>query len=63
MKTLVLGSTSPFRKSILEKLQLPFLCATPNIDESNKLMNRLQVWYKGWLLKKQRPLRQSIKML
>ncbi len=33
MKTLVLGSTSPFRKSILEKLNLPFECAKPNIDE------------------------------
>lgn len=36
MKTLVLGSTSPFRKTILEKLQLPFHCAKPNIDESEK---------------------------
>ncbi|GAA0819020.1 nucleoside triphosphate pyrophosphatase [Colwellia asteriadis] len=34
MKTLVLGSTSPFRKTILEKLNLPFECAKPNIDES-----------------------------
>ncbi len=34
MKTLVLGSTSPFRKQILEKLQLPFECAKPNIDET-----------------------------
>mgnify|MGYP005988596009 CR=1 FL=1 len=34
MKTLVLGSTSPFRKSILEKLLLPFECAKPNIDET-----------------------------
>jgi len=34
MKTLVLGSTSPFRKSILSKLNLPFECAKPNIDES-----------------------------
>jgi len=34
MKTLVLGSTSPFRKTILEKLQLPFTCAKPGIDES-----------------------------
>lgn len=33
MKTLVLGSTSPFRKSILEKLNIPFECAKPNIDE------------------------------
>ena len=36
MKTLVLGSTSPFRKAILEKLQLPFYCAKPNIDEAEK---------------------------
>jgi MAF protein len=34
MKTIVLGSTSPFRKTILEKLQLPFICAKPDIDES-----------------------------
>jgi MAF protein len=34
MKTLVLGSTSPFRKEILEKLKLPFVCAKPNIDET-----------------------------
>ena len=34
MQTLVLGSTSPFRKAILEKLNLPFQCAKPNIDES-----------------------------
>lgn len=36
MKTLVLGSTSPFRKTILEKLNLPFDCAKPNIDETEK---------------------------
>lgn len=34
MKTLVLGSTSIFRKTILEKLNLPFQCAKPNIDET-----------------------------
>ena len=34
MKTLVLGSTSPFRKSILEKLNLAFVCAKPNVDET-----------------------------
>ena len=34
MKTLVLGSTSVFRKSILAKLNLPFQCASPDIDES-----------------------------
>ena len=37
MKTLVLGSTSPFRKTLLEKLQLPFICTGPNIDETPKL--------------------------
>ncbi|MDO6505395.1 nucleoside triphosphate pyrophosphatase [Colwellia sp. 4_MG-2023] len=34
MKTLVLGSTSPFRKSILEKLNLAFECAKPDVDET-----------------------------
>lgn len=34
MRTLVLGSTSPFRKTLLEKLNIPFECAKPDIDES-----------------------------
>ena len=34
MKKLILGSTSPFRKEILAKLNLPFDCAKPNIDET-----------------------------
>lgn len=34
MRTLVLGSTSIFRKEILLKLNLPFECAKPNIDET-----------------------------
>ena len=34
MTTIVLGSTSPFRKAILEKLNIPFECAKPEIDES-----------------------------
>jgi len=33
-KQLVLGSTSPFRRSLLEKLGLPFQCAKPEVDES-----------------------------
>lgn len=33
---LVLGSTSPFRKALLEKLGLPFSTAVPDIDESAK---------------------------
>ena len=31
---LVLASTSPFRKSVLEKLGLPFDCHAPEIDET-----------------------------
>lgn len=31
---LVLASTSPFRKQLLEKLHLSFLSAKPNVDES-----------------------------
>lgn len=34
MKKIVLGSTSPFRKALLEKLNLPFDCAKPAIDET-----------------------------
>ncbi len=34
MKTLILGSTSVFRQTILEKLNLPFQTAKPNIDET-----------------------------
>jgi MAF protein len=31
---LILGSTSPFRKFLLEKLHLAFECDSPNIDET-----------------------------
>ncbi|OUS30746.1 septum formation protein Maf [Thalassotalea sp. 42_200_T64] len=34
MTQLVLGSTSPFRKALLEKFNVPFDCAKPNIDET-----------------------------
>lgn len=32
--TLILGSSSPYRRELLERLRLPFLVATPNIDET-----------------------------
>jgi len=31
---LILASTSPFRKAILEKLDIPFECVSPEIDET-----------------------------
>lgn len=34
MQSLVLGSTSPFRRTLLEKLGLPFLTDAPNTDET-----------------------------
>lgn len=34
MPDLVLASSSPYRQALLEKLGLPFVCASPNIDET-----------------------------
>ncbi|WP_158783068.1 nucleoside triphosphate pyrophosphatase [Pantoea sp. BAV 3049] len=34
MTQLVLASTSPFRKSLLEKLGIPFITAAPEVDEA-----------------------------
>ena len=31
---LVLASTSPYRRELLERLNLPFLCADPQVDET-----------------------------
>jgi MAF protein len=31
---LILGSSSPYRKALLERLKIPFECHSPNIDES-----------------------------
>ncbi len=36
MLELVLGSTSPFRRELLEKLGLPFSTAAPDVDESHR---------------------------
>jgi MAF protein len=35
-RTLVLASTSPFRRTLLEKLQVPFETLSPDIDESRR---------------------------
>ena len=34
VKLIVLASTSPYRKMLLERLRLPFRCHAPDIDES-----------------------------
>lgn len=34
MQQLILGSTSPFRKALLEKLSIPFITDSPQTDES-----------------------------
>lgn len=33
-KTLILASTSPYRRQLLERLKLPFIVASPKIDET-----------------------------
>ena len=47
-KSLILASSSPFRKQLLQKFKLPFQCFSPDIDESvlvnetpNQLVTRL----------------------
>ena len=34
MSELILASTSPWRRMLLEKLSVPFACATPDVDET-----------------------------
>ncbi|MCD1126249.1 Maf-like protein [Jinshanibacter sp. LJY008] len=34
MTTLILASTSPYRQALLEKLELPFICIAPEVDET-----------------------------
>ncbi|MBZ4901158.1 Maf family protein, partial [Salmonella enterica subsp. enterica serovar Typhimurium] len=34
MPRLILASTSPWRRALLEKLTIPFECAAPYVDET-----------------------------
>ena len=34
MPDLLLASSSPYRRTLLERLGLPFICAAPDIDET-----------------------------
>jgi septum formation protein len=36
MQSLILASSSPYRRALLDKLQLPYLCHSPDIDESRR---------------------------
>ncbi|WP_213876689.1 Maf family nucleotide pyrophosphatase [Pseudomonas sp. dw_358] len=36
MRTLLLASSSPYRRELLNRLRLPFECASPDIDESRQ---------------------------
>lgn len=36
MTAIVLASRSPYRRALLERLQLPFSCISPDIDETRK---------------------------
>jgi MAF protein len=36
MLPLLLASSSPYRRELLERLHLPFVCAAPDIDESHR---------------------------
>jgi septum formation protein len=42
MQQLILGSSSPFRAEILTKLGLPFITASPDIDESSLVGEQAQ---------------------
>lgn len=52
MKTLVLGSSSPFRKALLERLHLPFDTFSPDIDESRLANEAPQDYVKRLSLEK-----------
>ncbi len=34
MNNLILASSSPYRKALLERLRIPFCCISPNVDET-----------------------------
>jgi len=36
MTEIILGSSSPYRKALLQQLQIPFSCCSPDIDETRQ---------------------------
>ena len=59
MLPIVLASSSPFRKSLLEKLQLPFTCASPDINEVSEPNEDASVLVLRLAIKKSRALSQQ----
>lgn len=52
MRKLVLASSSPFRKELLERLNLTFTCDSPEIDESQQLNETPEAYVKRLSLEK-----------
>lgn len=48
MPRLILASTSPWRRALLEKLTIPFECAAPDVDETPMPAKRRVSWCCGW---------------
>lgn len=44
MPRLILASTSPWRRALLEKLTIPFECAAPDVDETPCRAKRRVSW-------------------
>jgi len=58
-RTIVLGSTSPFRKELLERLQLRFITDSPNIDETPLNNESPEVYVKRLSLEKAKAVAQN----
>jgi predicted house-cleaning NTP pyrophosphatase (Maf/HAM1 superfamily) len=52
MPQLILASTSPWRRALLEKLAIPFECAAPEVDETRYPAKRRVIWCCDWRSKK-----------
>ena len=59
MPKLILASTSPWRRALLEKLQISFECAAPEVDETP----RRDSWCFDWHKKKRNLWRHVIRII
>ncbi len=58
-KTLILASSSPYRKALLQKLQIPFESIAPDIDESPRANETPQALVERLAIAKARAIAQS----